>query len=128
MPYSEARSESMRRAWEDPEKRARLLSNRRHERRIKEMSPVEAAWVGAIIEGEGHALKGNTPSGSIRVTNTDVEIISALLRVTGVGNVYLKPEKVNKDCWVWDVSASADVLSLAEQIAPYSVKARSIPL
>ncbi|MCH8120371.1 MAG: hypothetical protein IIC00_11665 [Planctomycetes bacterium] len=51
---------------------------------IRRMSEAEAAWVGAFIEGEG-----SVSPVYIEVINSDVEIISALIRATRVGRVFL---------------------------------------
>ena len=47
------------------------------------MTSVEKAYVGAVIDTQGYVGSG----GGIYVTNTDVEIHSALLRLTGLGRV-----------------------------------------
>lgn len=57
--------------------------------RVRQMTLAEAAWVGAIIEGEGTILthEGTRQITSITVWNNDVELISTLLRFTGTGAV-----------------------------------------
>lgn len=95
--------------------------------RVREMSDVQAAWVGAIIEAEGSVVF--TPRTSlhyarIQVSNTDVEIISALMRTTGVGSVCLLQQSKlgTKDCWCWAVQARNDIQSLVRQCSLYAMK------
>ena len=99
------------------------------------LSPPEAAWVGALIEGEG-ALTSIGPNAygvrypTIQVANTDIEIIATLLRLTGVGRVCMdgmrgrRRPAHHKQQWRWAVQRHVDVQHLIEQIAPYCWKVR----
>lgn len=90
----------------------------------------EQAWIGAMIEAEGSVSKPYGPhlQWRIGVGNTDLEIISALLRVTGVGTIHLQPPSKlgRKTCWTWQVQAANDVAAIVKQCAPYSMKLRRI--
>ncbi len=90
------------------------------------MTPVEAAYVGAFVEGEGHIRYAPSPSRgdmqtSMTVAQNNVEVISALLRATGVGRVNLRG---NGKLWTWQLSAINDMVAVAKQIAPFSEKAQ----
>ena len=97
---------------------------------IRNMVEVERAYVGAAIDTDGTAcLCGKY--WRISVTNSELEIISALLRATGTGSVYLRPREnqtlnATKNCWMWSISKQADILVLARQCAPYSTKLQKI--
>jgi hypothetical protein len=95
---------------------------------------VEAAWIGAIVEGEGCISLIKRPrrlrhwggyDAKIIVTNTDPEVISALLRLTGIGSVLLKNRNSShvlhptKPCYNWTVSRYEDVIALGRQILPF---------
>ena len=89
---------------------------------VRELSEAQAAWIGAIIEGEGCiALRTTDPRApicEIRVGNTDVEVIATCLRFVGAGTVHIQ-QGVNRPVWCWKVSRTLDVLCLAEQIIPW---------
>ncbi len=106
---------------------------------VREMTEPERAYIGAMIEGEGNVRLYNahkscaacrTGGGHWRITvvNTDVEIISALLRATGVGRITRRtPEKLeNKPCYSWFVGRYNDILSLVRQSARYSTKLQQV--
>lgn len=101
----------------------------------RNMSEVEAAWVGAMIEAEGAVTYVNGNQGKrdywmIQVANCDVEIISALLRATGMGRVCLTFSKLKnpryQPQWRWAVAKIEDVQELARRLWPYSGKMQKI--
>lgn len=89
------------------------------------MAPVEAAWVGALIEGEGcvSTAKGKSYHGhSIRVVMNNIGTIATLFRLVGGGSVrYIPPRNdgLHKECWSWSVQSQADILYVGKQILPY---------
>lgn len=95
---------------------------------MRQMSDVERGWVAGVIEGEGNVgnrrgIRGKEYFDSIWVVNTDPEIISALLRLTGTGKVY---EMSNRrygwqPAFMWYLGL-ADSVRLARQIADCSPK------
>jgi len=98
---------------------------------VREMSDVEAAWVGAIIEGEGcvyYHKNHEADAGRWRLTvaNTDLEIISALLRLTGVGHVTRQTKGTQKDVWYWSVNRVNDVAAIAAQCQLFCWKLRKV--
>lgn len=98
---------------------------------VREMSIDERAWVGAMIEAEGSVGKpyGQYRQWRITVVNTDPEILSALLRATGVGIVGLKTRAKQwqrKPCFGWSVQAQLDVAGIVNQCAPYSMKLQQV--
>jgi hypothetical protein len=94
------------------------------------MNEVEAAWVGAFIEAEGSWSRNDLEiSAQIHVPNTDLEMISALFRATGVGTFTMSPEGnyqshvwSQKTNYVWVLSCYNDVKALCQRCAPYSIK------
>lgn len=53
------------------------------------MDAIEAAWVGAMIEAEG-SIYPNGAGWRLNLASTDVETLATLLRLTGVGTVYVR--------------------------------------
>lgn len=91
------------------------------------MSEPEAAYVGALLDGEGWVtnLVGSGPL--VTIGNTGVEIISALLRSTGIGTVYYAPAPAHKANWGqyrWSVLRKGEALALCERVREYSIKAQ----
>ena len=99
---------------------------------VRQMAPDERAWVGAMIEAEGSVMVNPSHSNhkaKIMVANTDPEILSALLRATGVGHVGLKTESrqwQRKPCYTWQVQAQLEARDIALQCAPYSMKLQRV--
>ena len=98
---------------------------------VREMSDAEAAWVGAIIDAEGWVLiqpiyKVNAVR--ISVGNTEPEIISGLLRATGVGTVchHKRSKPHHLPMFQWTANAWNDVMAIAKRCAPYSMKAQKV--
>lgn len=94
---------------------------------VKEMGEVERAYVGVAIDTDGSVCISSRTYWQVNVTNSELEIISALLRATGTGSVNLRPRQerafnATKDCWMWRISKQADIRVLALQCAPYSTK------
>jgi len=99
--------------------------------RVRQMTDVEAAWIGALIEGEGSIWWVKTKRHTwpaVNVSNTDPEIISALLRTTGVGSVHHQKTPTNaliqgaKPCYIWMAQAQREAADIIRQCAPYSMK------
>lgn len=95
------------------------------------MTEPERAWVGALLEGEG-SVYPNGGGTTICVANTDLELISALLRLTGVGCVSLQTRAGQRrgsgtarhDLWLWTLHRHNDVYAVACQCTEYSQKAQ----
>ena len=85
---------------------------------VRYMPDAQAAWVGAMVEGEGTIEIGKRAV-RVSVINTDVEIISALLRFVGDGYVRLQSLGVNRPVWVWSLGRFESLCALSPQIAPY---------
>ena len=95
----------------------------------REMLPIEAAWVGAMVEGDGSF--GVYPRASqhgymkLSVNNTEVETIATLLRLTGAGGISVVDRETryhrrhHKANWQWQVGRRADVVAILRQIAPF---------
>ena len=94
---------------------------------VRQMSDVEQAYVGAMIDGEGWFTTGQSwASRTVRlgVGNTDLEIISALLRATRAGRVHLANWRRfgKKPLWIWAVQRRGDIQAIAKQCRLYSSK------
>ena len=98
---------------------------------VRLMSEIERAWVGAMVEADGCISREKAhPRWDIRVANGNLEVISALLRATGVGNVYLayymRFGERHSWGWTWQVTRQNDVVALAAQIEHYCTKAQKL--
>lgn len=101
--------------------------------RVRQMSEVEAAWVGAIIEGEGYVVvapKHSKHKAKMGVVNTDPEVLSALLRLTGAGSVgqvgRSRSKWSKKMCFTWQVQRWREVQDLARLCSPYCMKLQKV--
>lgn len=99
-------------------------SFKRRPSRVRQMTPVEAAWVGAMVEGEGSLyLHKASRNFHLAVGNTEVETISTLLRFTNDGTVYCqRPAEKNvrrKILWIWSVTAQEAITDILRQVIPY---------
>jgi hypothetical protein len=91
------------------------------------MTEVEAAWVGAMLDADGWVtvVVGSGPL--IVIGNTGLEIISALLRATGLGRVYYSPPPSCKGSlaqWRWSVLRKKEAEELCRRVITYSIKAQ----
>ena len=104
--------------------------------RVRHMLPVEAAWVGALLEGEGSLrLSLNRKYGNsypqLVVGVTDIETIATLFRLIGDGTIYYRAAGHQlrfpnaKPIWVWQLSNSPSVLALLPQVYPYLTSKRT---
>ena len=96
--------------------------------------------MGALLEGEGHVtilepkeMQTNiAPTCHAVVTNTDPEIISACLRVTGAGHVLphtggvsnLLYGRETKQAYRWMLQAWSEAVGFLQRVEPYSMKAQ----
>lgn len=98
---------------------------------MRNMTDIETAWVGAMFEGEGSITLNRVGRGYLRLSleNTDVEIISALLRLTGLGHVSYRHPNLNKlarkPSYQWYLTRQDDVIALLTKIEPYCIKAQT---
>lgn len=98
---------------------------------VRTMRVEEASWVGAMLDAEGCVLTytiRNINEVRLSLGNTEPEVLSALLRATGVGNVRGTKRKQphHLPFFVWDVSRWNDVMDIARQCAPFSLKAQRV--
>ena len=87
---------------------------------VHTMTPAEAAWVGAMLEGEGSVLR-SPKDNSIQVTiyNTEVETMATLLRFIGDGKVYMQaltPRHKKGPVWFYSLAKQAAVVDLLQQV------------
>lgn len=92
---------------------------------IRAMSDPEAAWLGGFIDGEGRFDRYR-----LQVTSTELEYMSACLRVTGVGTLGLQRAPgqglAKQNNWVWTVHGIRTIAALAARIAPWCMKANEV--
>ena len=99
---------------------------------VRQMSPVEAAYVGAMVDAEG-TVRIKDGYWQVNFPNTEVEYVSAVVRATGIGSVYCRDltgrassnprfTPSTKLLWIWATTRKADVEELARQLSPYSTK------
>ena len=93
---------------------------------VREMKPVQAAWVGAMVEGEGSLgiKQENRTQGIYRrpylsAVNTSVETIATLLRFIGDGTVHLASNGVNYPVWAYQLVKKRSLVQLLPQILLY---------
>lgn len=83
------------------------------------MTAEEAAWVGALIEGEGCVTFGRS-NWSLVVASTEIETVATLLRLTGAGTVCLASRPPNRrPVWRWCVARKIDLRAVMWQVYPY---------
>lgn len=95
------------------------------------MTEAERAYVGALIDADGCVSKHGS---GLRITfaNTNLELISALLRAVGRGNVrllngpYRRKNPSWKRFWAWELGCQIEVRELAQQCFPYSQKLQRV--
>jgi len=94
----------------------------------RQLRPEEAAWLGAMLDAEGCVT--TTPDGHrvqyISISNTEIELISAVLRAAGVGTVWalLRKASHHRQAWRWQLARIADLTALLPQLEVYSLKAQ----
>ena len=103
---------------------------------VRQLSEVEAAWLGAMVEGEGSIPLRRTPQGIIRpsavtIYSSEVETIATCLRLIGDGLITYRPPRpdyisprgrqafAKKDNWAWEVRNISSILALLPQILPF---------
>jgi len=93
--------------------------------RVRYLTDVEAAWLGAMLEGEGNITVTYRDSGHPRVwvaiTNNEVEVISTCLRLVGDGTVtFCRNSRPNQhNTWAWVLRAKRAVCVFLLQVHPY---------
>lgn len=94
----------------------------------RNLTDVEAAWLGAMLDAEGTIYR-NGATWAMVFLNSEVEYISAFLRLTGQGKVYYRaPRPPGKlVLWEWRTGRSIEVAILCQRLAPWSLKARRVP-
>ncbi|MEV3895305.1 LAGLIDADG family homing endonuclease [Streptomyces anulatus] len=94
------------------------------------MTPVEAAWVAGLFEGEGCITWTSKGQAGLAVTSTDYDVIERLALLVGLGSVVAKSPRTEerKPYWIWKVGSQEDFLSVAEQIEPFLLSRRSARL
>ncbi len=94
---------------------------------VREMSTIEAAWMGAMIDGEGCILRQQQRGFDytrLSMGNTEPELVSAFLRATGVGCIIMGQQKKahHRPFFNWTVNRQNDVFEIIRQCRPFSIK------
>ena len=89
---------------------------------LRDISPVELAWLAGIIEGEGTFVTSRRQAKDypkIAVSMTDEDVIRKFYAITGAGGVYTLTVRglMTKPSYVWALSRKADVQEFCSRIA-----------
>ena len=88
---------------------------------------VRAAWLGAMIEGEGSIgwvhLRSGKRRTQLSVTNTSLETIATVLRLAGFGHITYRAHRPGslgkKPIWRWASAVAARNVELLSEIVPF---------
>ena len=96
---------------------------------VRELSTVEAAWLGAMVEGEGsigwvnsNQYKGGRLTPYLSLVNTSVEVISTMLRLVGDGNISLDAvhgRNGHRPVWGYKINKQNSLRSVLPQLIPF---------
>lgn len=104
-------------------------NRRRRKPPIRQLTQVEAAWMGALIEGEGSTFfrRDDHRRGSaiIQVANTDPELMSVCLRVVQTGHVTVNRIRHGKLQMQWALAGN-EAVDLAEQLTGFCAKTEKL--
>ncbi len=89
---------------------------------LREMSDIEAAYIGALVDTDGCVPHVSERYWYVFFDNTEIELVANVLRITGVGRVHYRPRERYKDMWCWGVCRKRDVMALMQRLRPYSLK------
>lgn len=124
-------AKAMRRTGSHDHLRGALLSRlqiQSHPSTVRQMIPAAAAWIGAMIEGEGNfseyppGKQGRTfPGAGVTIHNTSVETIATCLRLVGDGrvSVVFPKETPRRPLWRWYTAKHLSMYALLPQIIPF---------
>jgi hypothetical protein len=97
--------------------------------RVRNFTEVEAAWLGAIIAGEGsvtHQTGVGSTGWRLQVGNTEAWIIDRIIGITGIGGVFVRPPNGQlggtRPMFLWSLTRISDLLYLRGRLAPYCRK------
>lgn len=91
---------------------------------VRDLTEVEAAWIGAMIEGEGGLyLTVRRPHGALCVVNTEVETVATVLRLIGAGCIHMMPPTPNGRqrtlAWKWGTDRQRVIHDILRQVVPF---------
>ena len=91
------------------------------------LSPAEAAYLAAIVDGEGTVYLRGGRSVRLSVTNTCEALIDWLTdKVGGSYHIHKNPDHPNRlTCWRWGIEQRADVLSVLRLVEPHMIVKRA---
>ena len=103
------------------------------------LSPVNAAWLAAVIDCEGSIQIGKKSKvrnqrreyffcARIEVTNNNPVILMKCKDVSGLGSVYERVERRirnAKPSFVWRVQRQSSVMALLKEVSPYLIVKRN---
>lgn len=100
---------------------------------INQLRPTDAAYMAAMIDGEGHISvrfrhkdhsNCSRPSVFLGITNTYIPLMDWLIKTTGAGKMYRNCAGHNKPCFTWKTGTRAAVVILS-QVLPYMIEKKS---
>jgi len=96
---------------------------------VREIAPIEAAWLGAMVEREGSIgwVNSNQNQGGrltpyLSLVNTSVEVIATMLRLVGDGNISLdavQGRNGHRPVWGYKVNKQNSLRDLLPQLIPF---------
>jgi hypothetical protein len=111
---------------------AKIAERRRYERRIvNELTDVEAAWLAAIIDGEG-CITYENPNWQgdgkvyvyvrVQVANTCLALLERVEEITNVGRVNTRSNRAahHTTCYVWTVGGDR-AKEILRRVMPYLI-------
>ena len=108
-----------------------LMPSKKIKTTVHELSIEEAAWLAGFFDGEGsivtyipsHLKHLGTKAYAILLPNTHLESLEKCKEITGAGNICVKykgDERIKRQ-WTWNVHPRVDVISILNQILPYTI-------
>ena len=95
--------------------------------RVRKMSEIERAWLGAFIEADGCAFILRKPKCQDRIilniTQKEIDPIATALRLTQTGVIQFRNQV---EIWSWITTRLNDALDITTQCAPYSWKLQRV--
>lgn len=97
---------------------------------VKEMTPVECAWLSCAIDSEGTIMifDGKYKTVSLSIANTDENYINYIVMITGVDMKYKSPKRKpnHKPLFTWKIGQHEVVKSILRQVLPYMIVKKNL--
>ena len=89
---------------------------------VKILAPIDASWLAAVIDSEGHISISNRGYLRIVVVNTSKDLLDHCKDITGVGYFHERKSGKShwKQAWSWTCNGWA-AINLLKQVTPYII-------